>query len=170
MSPEHETHFVPRAARAGGLLFGLWSVLHLWVGFEGAHQFLGGVRGQWEMLLGGAHAPRALFQHTTDALTANVHAHLLLNFAIDVAGYGVLGLWVAYALWTRASREAFLVGAIVIGVADLAFLFAQVTPGLIELNAGTIGGPVIWLVALVVTPFGLRGAKAAPQAATASPA
>ena len=44
---------------------------------------------------------------------------------------------------------------LVIGIADLAFLFSMVTPGVIVLNAGTIGGPVIWFLALLITPFGL---------------
>jgi hypothetical protein len=29
------------------------------------------------------------------------------------------------------------------------------TPGLIELSAGSVGGPVIWLMAIIVTPFGM---------------
>jgi len=31
----------------------------------------------------------------------------------------------------------------------------QVVPGIIELNAGTIGGPVLWFLAVAITPFGL---------------
>jgi hypothetical protein len=47
-------------------------------------------------------------------------------------------------------------GASAVGVIDNAFLFTQVVPGLIELNAGTVGGPVIWVLACALTPFGLR--------------
>jgi len=43
----------------------------------------------------------------------------------------------------------------VIGIGDLAFLFVQVVPGIIELHAGTIGGPVLWFLAAAITPFGL---------------
>jgi len=32
----------------------------------------------------------------------------------------------------------------------------MVVPGVIELNVGTVGGPVIWFVAVVLTPFGLN--------------
>jgi hypothetical protein len=53
---------------------------------------------------------------------------------------------------------------VVIGVIDNAFLFTQVTTGLITLNAGTVGGPVLWALACVVTPFGLRGAGATSSA------
>ncbi len=42
-----------------------------------------------------------------------------------------------------------------IGIGDLAFLFVQVVPGIIDLNAGTIGGPVLWFLAVAMTPFGL---------------
>jgi len=51
---------------------------------------------------------------------------------------------------------------VVIGIADLAFLFCMVTPGVIELNAGTVGGPVIWFLALLITPFGLPSIHKTP--------
>ena len=150
---------VNRWVRIGAALFFLWSILHLWVGAEGLNQFVKGVSGQWEMLIGGVNAPKDAFQHATDVMTANVHAHLLLNFTIDVAGYGVLGLFVARSLWKNATWQAYFIGLVVIGIADLAFLFSQVTSGLIELNAGTVGGPVIWAIACVVTPWGLMQLK-----------
>ena len=154
---------VGRAAKGGAGLFLLWAVLHLWVGAEGFRQYLGGVRGQWEMLIGGPHAPKGAFQHATDAMTANVHAHLLANFVLDVGGYGVLGLYVAWALYRRGSWTAYFLGLVVIGIADLAFLFLQVTPGFLPLEAG-IGGPVLWALACVVTPFGLRPLRSSAAA------
>ena len=151
-----KSQVVGRAAKIGAILFTLWGILHLWVGFEGIHQyFSGGAPGLWNMLTGGGNAPHSAFQHTSDTLTANVQAHLLLNFCIDVAGYGVLGLVVSWYLWTRASWIAYFLGVFIIGIADLAFLFSLVTPGIIELNAGSLGGPVIWFIACLITPFGL---------------
>jgi len=145
-----------RAAKIGAMLFALWGVLHLWVGYEGVHQYLGGgAPGLWKMLTRGRNAPHDAFQHATDAMTANVHAHLILNFCLDVAGYGVLGFFVAWMIWKRASWTGYLIGLVVIGIGDLAFLFVQVVPGIIELNAGTIGGPVLWFLAVAITPFGL---------------
>ena len=146
--------------RIGAVLFGLWGVLHVWVLAEGFRQYFNGVHGQWEMFIGGSNAPRGAFQHAVDAVTSNVHSHLLLNFTTDVGGYGVLGFYVAWALWKRASREAYWLGLIVIGIADLAFLFFQVVPGIIEANAGTVGGPVIWFIACLITTFGLRAGQA----------
>ena len=154
---------VGKAAKAGAGLYLLWAILHLWVGAEGFRQFLRGVRGQWEMLIGGPHAPREAFQHATDAMTANVHGHLLANFVLDVGGYGVLGLYIAWALYRRGSWTAYFLGLVVIGIADLAFLFMQVTPGFIPLEAG-IEGPVIWALACIVTPFGLRPLRQAAAA------
>ncbi len=142
-------------ARIGAGLFLLWAVLHLWVGYEGIAQFGAGVNGQWAMLLGGVNAPKDAFQYPTDAVTANAQAHLLLNFCLDVMGYGVLGLFVAWMIWRQGSWLGYVIGAVVIGIGDLAFLFCLVTPGIIEAGAATIAGPVIWFLAVLITPFGL---------------
>ena len=144
------------AAKVGAALFFLWSVLHIWVGYEGIHQYLSsGTEGQWNMVIGGSQAPRAAFQHSTDAVTAHAQGQLLLNFCIDVGGYGVLGLVVGWLIWTRASWLGYFLGAVVIGICDLAFLFSLVTAGIIEFNAGSLGGPIIWFLAILITPFGL---------------
>ena len=144
------------AAKAGAALWALWGVLHIWVGVEGAHQYAaGGTRALMTMFLGGRNAPVAAYQHAADAVTANVQGHLALNFAIDVGAAGLLGLALAWLIWKRGSWAAYFIGLVVIGVIDNAFLFTQVTTGLIELNAGTVGGPIIWALACVLTPFGL---------------
>jgi hypothetical protein len=165
MESTNQVHPVGTAAKVGAVLFVLWGVLHLWVGFEGVHQYLvGGARGMWSMLLGGAHAPRAAFQHASDPMTLNAQAHLLLNFVIDVAGYGALGVAIAPAIWSRGSWSAYLLGVFIIGIADLTFLFAMVTSGIIEFSFETLAGPMIWALACAVTPFGLRRRSAAPAA------
>jgi hypothetical protein len=144
------------AAKIGALLFLLWGVLHIWVGYEGVHQYLlNGVQGQWNMVIGGRQAPREAFIHATDAITAHAQGQLLLNFCIDVGGYGVLGLAVAWLIWARASWVGYFIGLVAIGICDLTFLFALVTPGIIEMNAGTVGGPVLWFLAIAISPFGL---------------
>lgn len=156
MDHTKETTGIGTAAKIGAALFVLWGVLHIWVGYEGIHQYLtGNVRGQWNMLIGGRNAPHAAFQHATDAVTGNAHAQLILNFCIDVGGYGVLGIVVGWMIWRQASRAAYLIGAFVIGIGDLAFLFSLVTPGIIELNVATISGPAIWFLAVGITPFGI---------------
>lgn len=158
------------AGKVGAALFALWGVLHVWVGVEGVVQYVSqGTRGLWNMFLGGAHAPLAAYQHSTDAVTSTVQGHLALNFVLDVGAAGLLGLALAWMIWKQGSWAAYFMALIVIGVIDNAFLFTQVTPGLIVLNAGTIGGPVIWALACVITPFGmpslLGSTSAVPQAA-----
>ena len=151
-------------AKIGAWLFALWGVLHVWVGAEGVRQYLtAGTPGLWNMLMGGHAVSRSAFVHATDAVTLFAHGQLVLNFCIDVAGYGVLGFFVAWLILKRASWTGYLLGLVVIGIADLAFLFAMVVPGVIELNAGTVGGPVLWLLAILLTPFGLprRGGQSA---------
>lgn len=149
-------------AKVGAWMFVLWSVLHIWVGAEGVHQFLtAGAPGLWNMVVGGSAVPRAEFIHATDPTTLLAHSHLILNFCIDVGGYGVLGFFVAWMIFKRASWTGYLLGLIVIGIADLTFLFAMVVSGVIELNAGSVGGPVIWFIAVVLTPFGLPAGRRA---------
>lgn len=149
-------------ARIGAWLFVLWSVLHVWVAAEGIRQYLtAGTTGLWKMVIGGHVVSRGAFVHATDPVTLFAHGQLILNFCLDVGGYGVLGFFVAWMILRRASWTGYLIGVVVIGVADLAFLFCLVVPGVIELNAGSIAGPLIWIAAVVVTPFGLprRGSQ-----------
>lgn len=40
---------------------------------------------------------------------------LIRNFVLDVGGYGVLGFFVAYKLWTEASWFAYWIGLVCIG-------------------------------------------------------
>lgn len=144
------------AARLGAGLFLLWSILHIWVGVEGLRQYSGGdITLFWSMLTGGTNAPRNLVQIPTDPATANAHLHTLLNFTVDVGGYGALGLFVSWLLWTRGTWLGYLLGLVVIGIADLTFTFAMLLSGVIEPTLPAIAGPVIWLVAVICTPFGL---------------
>jgi len=162
MKPSVEQQVAGRMAKIGAGLFFLWAVLHIWVGYEGVHQYLSsGTQGQWSMVIGGAKASRDAFQHSTDALTAYAHGQLLVNFCVDVGGYGVLGLVVGWLIWSRASWVGYFLGLFVIGIGDLAFLFSLVTSGVIEMNAGSVGGPIIWFLAIAITPFGMPPLHAA---------
>jgi uncharacterized membrane protein (Fun14 family) len=144
------------AAKIGAVLFVLWGVLHIWVGYEGVHQyFTNGTQGLWNLVIGGSKVPRAAFVHAADPVTAYAHGQLLVNFCIDVGGYGALGLVVGWMIWSQASWVGYFIGLFIIGIADLTFLFALVTSGVIEFSIPTISGPVIWFLALAITPFGL---------------
>ena len=157
MYSEHP-RLIPRLpAKLGAALMALWGVLHVWVGAEGSRQFAtNGARGLLSMFLGGQNAPADAYQHATDAVTMAVNGHLALNFVLDVGAAGLLGLGLAWLIWRQASWSAYWLFVVIIGVIDNAFLFTQVASGLITRDAGTLGGPLLWLVACVVTPFGLR--------------
>lgn len=147
---------VGKMAKAGALLLALWGILHIWVGYEGIHRYMTmDIGGMWEMVAGGSNAPRNLIQATNDAITANLQKHLLLNFCLDVGGYGVLGLILAWVIYKRGSWVAYFIALVAIGIADLSFTFALVTSGIIEPNIPTISGPIIWVIAMVIIPFGL---------------
>lgn len=144
------------AAKLGAALIVLWSVLHIWVGGDGlARFFAGDVPAQWLGFLGGAQAPVEAFVHTADPVTANVHAHLIVNFCVDVGGYGVLGLVAAWLIARQGSWLGYFLFLVLVGICDLAFTFSFVTSGIIHLDAGTVGGPVLWVLACAITPFGL---------------
>ena len=148
------------AARIGAGLFLLWSILHIWVGFAGIKQFIGGdLASFWAVLTGGPNAPRSLVQIPTDPVTVKTHLFTLLNFTVDVGGYGVLGLVVASLIWTQASWLGYALGLVVIGICDLTFTFAMLLSGVIEPNFPTVAGPIIWVLAIIITPFGMPSWK-----------
>jgi hypothetical protein len=144
------------SAKIGAVLILLWGILHMWVGAEGIHQYLGGdVKSQWSMLLGGVNGSKETFQFASDQMTSIIHSRLLINFCLDVGGYGVLAIVLSWMLWKQGSWLAYWIILLVIGIGDLAFLFNMLLSGIIELNAGTIGGPVLWFIVISITPFGL---------------
>jgi hypothetical protein len=147
---------VGKMAKAGAIFLALWGILHVWVGYEGIHRYLTmDIGGMWNMVAGGSNAPHNLIQVTNDAITANLQKHLLLNFCMDVGGFGVLGLILAWVIYNRGSWIAYFIALIAIGICDLSFTFSLVTSGIIEPNIPTISGPIIWVIAMGLIPFGL---------------
>ena len=71
----------------------------------------------------------------------------------------MLGLFVAWLIWTQASWLGYVLGVVVIGICDLTFTFAMVLSGVIEPNVPTIAGPIIWILAVIITPFGMPSWK-----------
>ena len=156
------------AVKLGAILFLVWGILHIWVLYDGVEHYVSreGVKGQWNALIGGAKVPRNSFQHADNESTKFAHSQLILNFCLDVGGYGFLGVAVAGMLWFNQSAWiAYAIGTFVIGVADLAFLFGLVTSGVIEFSFPVILGPVLWFIAVIVTPFGLPWGSAAANSA-----
>lgn len=135
----------------------VWGVLHIWVLFEGLNQYLtGGTAGQWNTLIGGRSVPRETFQMATDAATLFGQGQLILNFTMDVGAAGILGLFVAWAMWKQPSWLAFWLGTVVIGVVDMSFLIILVLSGVIAFSFPVILGPTVWFFAVGASFLGLR--------------
>ena len=145
------------AIKIGSVAYIIWGVLHIYVGFIGISQYITDPnKGLWSALIGGEKMPVEKFQFATDPMTLKVTANFILNFCLDVAGYGILGILLGVMLWKNTKPWlAYFIGLFIIGLADLSFLFLQVTPGHIKGDWGTYGGPVLWFIAIVVLPFGL---------------
>lgn len=148
---------INNALRIGSIAYIVWGILHIYVGFIGVSQYiLDPNKGLWSALIGGEKMPVDKFQFATDPMTLQVTANFILNFCLDVAGYGILGILLGVMLLKNIKPWlAYFIGFFIIGLADLSFLFLQVTPGHIKGDWGTYGGPILWFVAIVVLPFGL---------------
>jgi hypothetical protein len=144
------------ATTLAAVLWVMWGVLHIWVGGEGFRQYADRHRDPYAQInfMDGPAAKG--FMKPNDKTTQYVLQQFVLNFTTDVGGYGVLGLVVAYMIYFNASPWiAFFMGFIVIGIADLAFLFFSVLAGVIPLYFEVILGPLVWFLAVIVTPIGL---------------
>ena len=145
------------AIKIGSIAYVIWGVLHIYVGYIGVSQYISDPnKGLWSALIGGENMPIDKFQFASDPMTLKVTANFILNFCLDVAGYGLLGILLGVMLWKFTKPWlAYFIGLFIIGLADLSFLFLQVTPGHIKGDLGTYGGPILWFIAVVVLPFGL---------------
>ena len=145
------------AVKIGSIAYIIWGILHIWVGYEGVHQYIiNPNRGLWSFLIGGENMPIDKFQFQTDPMTLKVSANFILNFCLDVAGYGLLGVLTGVMLWKMSKPWlAYFIGFFIIGLGDLSFLFLQVTPGHIRGDWATYGGPILWFIAVIALPFGL---------------
>ena len=72
------------------------------------------------------------FVFPTDPTTAHVHANL-----------------------TRPSWLAYFMGVLLVGICDVSYTFLLMTSGIIQLNVASVSGPIIWLLAAIITPFGM---------------
>ncbi len=93
---------------------------------------------------------------TKKPMTLKVTANFILNFCLDVAGYGFLGILLGIILWKNTKPWlAYFIGLFIIELADLSFLFLQVIPKHIKGDLDTYSGPILWFIAIIILPFGL---------------
>lgn len=146
-----------RMTKAAAALWLVWGILHVWVLFEGLSLYLtGGTAAQWNMVIGGAAVPRESFQMASDPATLFAQGQLILNFTMDVGAAGILGLFVAWMMWTQPTWLAFWLGFVVIGIIDMSFLILLVLSGVAELSFPVLLGPIVWFFAVGVSVLGLR--------------
>ena len=147
------------------MLFALWSLFHIQVAVSGYLVFAReGNAAQWRMLSGRHAVPDDAHSLHPDEPAALAQSHLILNFITDVGGYGLLGLIVAFGLFTNNNAWlCYMIGAFVIGIADIAYLFLMVLPGIVEPSMGSVIGPILWTAALAITPMGLTPPGAPPK-------
>ena len=139
-------------AKIGAILFLLWGILHLWIPYKGFTEYYKKGNG-FGMIVGKDYNG---FNMPTDKATAYVLNNLFLNFVTNVGGYGIISIFVAYMLWYDInSWLAYFIGVICTGVADTAFLYFLVTSGIIEITFPVLAGPILWFLAVIITPIGL---------------
>lgn len=155
---------IGKSAKIGVFLLFLWGVIHIAFGIQGAHAFLSGdLQNQWAIFLGGANGNLASFQISRDGASQVIQSRLLLNFSLCLGTFGLLAILVSWAIWKRGSWLAYWTALIVIGADDLVFLFNLVITKISPINAGTVGATVLWAIAVIIIPFGLRRAPAFEQ-------
>lgn len=81
----------------------------------------------------------------------NQHAWNLLWFGVFAVVVGAVWNW-------RNNVAAYWANLVVVSLADLGFIFAVLIPGYISLEVG-IGGPILWVLAVIFSTIGLRKAQ-----------
>lgn len=154
---------IGKSAKLGACLILLWGIIHIAFGIQGIRAFLSGdLQSQWAMFLGGANGKLEDFQFAKDGISGVIQSRVLINFSLSLGAYGILALLVSWAIWKHGSWLAYWTALIVIGLDDLAFLFNMVVTKITPFNAGTIGATILWVIAVIIIPFGLprsRGSK-----------
>lgn len=81
-------------------------------------------------------------------------ANIALEFSIILAGYGVLSIWAAILMY-RGQTVGFWLNTILLGIVDVAFVYALMVPGYIPLEQG-IWGPVLYVLGVFFGGIGIR--------------
>ena len=140
--------------KIGAVLFLLWGILHLWVPYNGFGEYYTKGTGLY-MMVGGETVGKNDLKLPKDDKTMLVINNLFLNFVSNVGSSGILAIIVAYMLWNGINTWiAYLIGVLCIGIVDLAFVWFMVVSGIIEKSFPVIVGPLLWFLAVIITPIG----------------
>ena len=140
--------------KIGAVFFLLWGILHLWVPYNGFSEYYTKGSGLY-MMVGGEAVGKNDLKLPKDEKTMLVINNLFLNFVTNIGSSGILAIIVAYMLWEGINTWlAYLIGLICIGIVDLAFVCFMVVSGIIEKSFPVIVGPLLWFLAVIITPIG----------------
>ena len=138
-----------KAYRIGAVAYVLWGLLHVGAGAALLHRVwtVGGARAI--ALIGSAVPVHELPVNLSPLETGVIaqHAWNLLLLGVFAAIVGAVFNW-------RNSRPGYWLNLLIVGGADIGFIFAIQIPGYIKLTDG-IGGPLLWIVAMAMTTLGV---------------
>lgn len=133
---------------AGAAAYGLWGVIHAYVGGHALWAMAtGDVAGALSILAGAAPASAA------DGLPGAVEA-LLANHAFNILCLGLVALAVAATLNARSSIAGYWINLILIDLTDAGVLVLMVAHGHVPLIDGLIG-PGLWAIGAMTTTAGV---------------
>ncbi len=143
-----------RFIKSSVVMFILWGILHILVGVLAvvayATQGPIGIFTAYGATLGPREAGDTLM------LAANI----ALEFSIILAGYGVLSVWAAVVMY-RGNALGFWLNTVLLGIVDVAFVYALMLPGYIPLDQG-IWGPVLYVLGVSFGALGLKRSAGLP--------
>ncbi|MFZ9034887.1 MAG: hypothetical protein ACO2ZM_02030 [Francisellaceae bacterium] len=137
-----------KSLKTSAIMFILWGILHLYAGLGLAIPY-------WSS---GAGSMWAMFGYNPEKISGllEVASHVALNFGIDLAGYGLLAIILAIFIFkNRYVKYSFWILVVMLGIADLAFVYALLIPGYLVSIVAVIAswsGPILYILGVA---FGL---------------
>jgi len=143
-------------SKIGAIFFVIWGVIHVIVGaIPVIAYFTGG--------------PIAIFAQNEMAVSAEqigpllVHVgNILVEYRTDIFAFGVLSILIAVTLVWKNKAPGFWINTIVLGIVDVAFVFAQMVPGYQPLFPPVIG-PACYVLAVGFSAAGLLRSRPHPM-------
>ena len=124
------------------LMFVLWSVMHLFVGIAGTQSYISSGANGIMAFFGSA-----LVVKNQLGPVSELAGHVALDDAINILGYGVLGIMASLMMW-RGQRIGLWLNIILLGICDFAFAITMLGHGDIAPIDG-IWGPVLYVIGSV---------------------
>ncbi|ORY37294.1 hypothetical protein BCR33DRAFT_721643 [Rhizoclosmatium globosum] len=144
------------ATKAGSICFALWGLIHVIIPISVFHNFkTKGLLGVLQYFSGGPKNPTPSVSAPERAPQKEFTSALLKTFICNVGGAGIVSLALAYKLWTEADLFVFVVGLVVTGIAEWAFMYFVFHRGVTDMKGEIALNLVLWVAGAVLTPIGL---------------